>query len=396
MILKDLFSKVVFLIGAGASKEPGCLLSNDMLFKLNEILTKKLFIDSKYEKYIDDFREIYHFIMASMKYQTEIKANEIDSVSYVNIEDFVMVLRQLIDKEYTIPYPLIGNWNDKITKWELRNNDIFSQFLEFITCQLITSWTRFDLTKAKKLLQPIRTILDKSEDFKINIFSLNYDLIFESVFNSQTTRLLDNGFSEKRIDDSRIHYWSMDFDNPQSPTKINLFKLHGSIDWVYGNDSEEVFMKSDPNETGEPLMIFGSYSKMLSFDPFLYMLSSFRSKLEQSSLFITIGYSFHDKHINNLLIQQLNQNTTNGMPKRLLIIDPFLDKTSNVEFVNKLRVIQENKSINDVINFRRVSPERVRIIPTSAQKFFTDYFKDNGKLLQNQLVDIERSVNIFS
>jgi len=55
------------------------------------------------------FHEIYYFIVASLVYQCRMKDTSINQTSYLNIEDFVMVLRQLIDKEYIIPYPLIGN-----------------------------------------------------------------------------------------------------------------------------------------------------------------------------------------------------------------------------------------------------------------------------------------------
>jgi len=96
------------------------------------------------------------------------------------------------------------------------------------------------------------------------------------------------------------------------------------------SESEEILIKENIVDGRDPLIIFGSYSKMLSFDPFLYILSKFRTLLEESTIFIVIGYSFHDKYINNLLIQQLSQNTDKDIPKKLLIVDPsYKDKTKS-------------------------------------------------------------------
>jgi hypothetical protein len=395
MILNDVFNKVVFLIGAGASKDAGCKLSRDMLISLYEAINSLTSSDEDFEKYKDDFKEIYNFILASLNYQAMIKEGSSNYNSYLNIEDFVMVLRQIIDKEFIIPYPLIGNWNEKILKWELRNGDVFSRFLRFITIQLIGNWTRFDESRAENILQPLRELLNNSEKFKVNIFSLNYDLIFENVFNSATSKLLDNGFSEKRVSDKKVRYWTADFNNELSPTKINLFKLHGSLDWEYNGDSEEVLIKESIDDGREPLIIFGSYSKMLSFDPFLFILSKFRTLLEEATLFFVIGYSFHDKYINNLLIQQLSQNTGEDIPKKIFIVDPSCKDKTEIQVAESLRRIQDSKSINDIINFKHISHERIKLIPKQASEFYLEYFSHNAAELVKELGKIEQGEKWF-
>ena len=204
MTLEEIFKKVVFLLGAGASKDAGCKLSSEMLASLKIGIENLDPGASEFIKYKDDFFEIYHFILASLNYQSTMKGDLISAGSYVNIEDFVMVLRQLIDKEFVVPYPLIGNWNDKILKWEMRNGDVFQRFKDFITKLLVEDWTQFDKEKASSTLEPFRELLNHSEAFKINLFSLNYDLTFEDTFNSEEIKTLDNGFSEKTITDQKI------------------------------------------------------------------------------------------------------------------------------------------------------------------------------------------------
>jgi len=404
MNLDKAFNKIVFLLGAGASVDAGCKLSTGMLISLEKAINDLTPSDNYFNDSKEDFREIYHFILASLRYQSTLKDSSINSNAYVNIEDFVMVLRQLIDKEFIIPYPLVGNWNDKILKWELKDRrtnmlerkiNVFDRFKEFITLQLIGKWTEFNKEKAEHILQPVRDMLGNSENVVLNIFSLNYDLILEQVFNSSTYRILDNGFSERHIPDNTVRYWAADFNNELNQTKINLYKLHGSLDWEYNEATQEISIKESINDGKEPLMIFGSSSKMLSFDPFLYILGNFREKLEAATLFVVIGYSFHDKYINNLLIQQLSQNTAEDKPKKLLVVDPTRDKQTASEFTDELKLIQESKSINDIINFRHVSPERIKLILKSAPEFYAEYFADGAAELKNELEQTEQGDRLF-
>jgi hypothetical protein len=395
MTLENVFNKVVFLLGAGASKDVGCQLSSDMLRSLRKTINNLNASDKDFIKYKDDFNEIYQFIFASLNYQSTMKDTLSSEKFYLNIEDFVMILRQLIDKEFIIPYPLIGNWNDKIIKWELRNGDVFSRFKDFILLQLVREWTKFDKDKPAKVFEPIRQLLTVSDAIKLNIFSLNYDLVFEETFNLPTLRILDNGFSERTVSGETTRYWAADFNNELSPTKINLYKLHGSLDWEYNPDSEDIQIKDNINDGREPLIIFGSYSKMLSFDPFLYILSEFRTLLSQATIFIVVGYSFHDKYINNLLIQQLSNNTDEDIPKKLIIVDPSNKQKTASEVADELRHIQDSKSINDVINFRRISYERIKLISTTAAEFYKDYFSNNADLLIRELEQTEQAAKIF-
>lgn len=395
MNLDEVFKKVVFLVGAGASKDAGCKLSSDMLESLKTAINNITSSEQRFVQYKDDFNEIYHFILASLKYQSTMKDFSRNNTTYINIEDFVMVLRQLIDREYIIPYPLIGNWNDKILKWELRNGKVFEQFKNFITLQLVKDWTRFDNEKAETMLNPIKELLSTSTNIILNIFSLNYDLIFETTFNSPIHRVLDNGFSERHIQENTIRYWAADYNNEANQTKINLCKLHGSIDWEYDLESEEISIKESIDDEREPLIIFGSSSKMLSFDPFLYILSRFREKLEAATIFVVIGYSFHDKYINNLIIQQLNQNTDDDIPKKLLVVDPFPIKNTAIEFAEELKKIQDSKSINDIINFKGISADRIKLVQINTTQFYNEYFSNNASKLKEELEQTEQEERLF-
>ena len=175
MSLQNLFEKTVFLFGAGTSKDAGCFLSKEMLYDLKEsILDSEIPWSNK-----NHFFDIYNFIVQSLLYQYGLKNTEAKVSEVTNIEDFVLVLQQIIDREYVVPSPLIGNWNNKITLWESKDKNVFQDFHKFIHNRLINKWTKFNNEKAQCLLSPFQKLIQSDEKFDLRIFSLNYDIIFE-------------------------------------------------------------------------------------------------------------------------------------------------------------------------------------------------------------------------
>ena len=373
MTLKHLFEKTIFIFGAGASKDADCFLSKEMLSDL-----KKSILDSDEEQ----FSDIYDFIMQSLLYQHALKKPESKISEITNIEDFVLVLQQMIDREYIVPPPLIGNWNNKITLWEAQNKKIFKSFLKFIENHLINKWTQFDHNKAHTLLIPFRKLIQLYEKFDLRIFSLNYDTIFES-FNKENEHNVDTGFSREQ--------WVGNFNDPESPAKLKLYKLHGSVDWYFDEDEEQVkqMNKADIGKTN-PLIIFGSGPKMQSCDPFLSLLGAFNECLKSANLFIIIGYSFQDRYINNILIQNLSSDVN----KRMLVIDPSVPETKEV-FLKKIEQFQDSKSIYEKMNLTKVSPDKIGLKASSAKDFFNEYLKENCQKLKDELELVEKGESIF-
>lgn len=375
--MKHLFEKTVFLFGAGASMDAGCLSSKQMLQDLKKSILALPTEGQTREHYL----AIYDFILQSLVYQNALKNSDLKVSDITNIEDFVSVLRQMIDREYIVPAPLVGNWNNKITTWESKNEHVFKEMLNFTYDCLIKKWTAFDANKAKALVSPFSTLIASAENFDLRVFSLNYDLIFETTFNNDTERLVDVGFSQKK--------WTGDFDDPDNPAKIKLYKLHGSVDWYFDNTDEEV--KQGAQDGTRPLIVFGSGAKIQSYDPFLSLLSYFRQSLKQAQLFVVVGYSFQDKYINNILIQSLGSD----LNKKMLVVDPVLpDK--KMEFIKRVERFQSSKSLNEIISLTRISPDRVDLLKTGAQNFFNEYLGSNAEKLSAVLTDVEKGDQIFS
>lgn len=91
---------------------------------------------------------------------------------------------------------------------------------------------------------------------------------------------------------------------------VYLCKLHGSINWV--EDGITLFpireMQSKPTDKKSPVLIYPTPVKQnASFgSPYVDLFREFQKQIvhEQSVLF-TIGYSFGDEHINNIIFQAL-------------------------------------------------------------------------------------------
>lgn len=377
MSVKRLFEKTVFLFGAGASMDAGCLSSKQMLQDLKKSILALPTEGQTREHYL----AIYDFILQGLVYQNALKDSDVKVSDITNIEDFVSVLRQMIDREYIVPAPLVGNWNSKITTWESKNEYVFREMLDFTYECLIKKWTTFDVDKARTLVAPFSALIESSENFDLRVFSLNYDLIFEAIFNNERERLVDIGFSQKK--------WTGDFDDPESPAKLKLYKLHGSVDWYFDNADEEV--KQGAQDDTRPLIVFGSGAKIQSYDPFLSLLSYFRHALKEAQLFVVVGYSFQDKYINNILIQSLGSE----LNKKMLVIDPALPD-DKMAFIKRVERFQSSKSLNEIISLTRISPDRVDLLKIGAQNFFSEYLSNSAEKLSAVLTDVEKGDQVFS
>jgi hypothetical protein len=374
-----LFNDTVFFLGAGASRHVGCLTSAEMLSDLEKRINQ---LEDQARKKV--FGEIYRFVRACLGFHYSLGGANSGAGSYpVNIEDFVRVLRQVIYRDFVIPGPLIGTWTDRIIKWELTAGaGVFAEFLDFILRLLRTRWTQINQKKLPGLLGPIRKLLVASE-IEMHFFTLNYDLVLEQYFNTRGVRLVENGFDGK--------YWTGNFTDvdAQKESKINLYKLHGSLDWSYNADHEVVELKWPEND--DPLIIFGTDSKMHSVTPFLHLIAYFRERLESSRLVVTVGYSFFDPYINNILIDALSHRAE----RRLLVVDPKYKKNTASDFLQYLARVQLQGPQRGLPNLSKISLEKVRILPLLACDFFKGYLSNDAAGLWEEYERVERGMNPF-
>lgn len=150
---------------------------------------------------------------------------------------------------------------------------------------------------------------------RVKIFTLNYDTLFEQAANRGGYTVID-GFSYVQPRKFSGRYFDIDFVN-RYQTRINkeesfepkvfhLYKLHGSLTWERnGND---ISMKSNP---ADPLIIYPADEKYESSyeQPYFEMMSRFQQSLrKEDTILFVIGFGFMDKHIQNVIIEAVEQN----------------------------------------------------------------------------------------
>lgn len=167
---------------------------------------------------------------------------------------------------------------------------------------------------SRELTAPV-TNLDASVDFAtwvigeyyakpVEIFTLNYDLVFEMGLESVGAGYFDGfvGSIHARFRPDLIEPVGA---NELLPTSFaRLWKLHGSINWLVTESGEVV-------RTGAPVLGSGLAAVLPSDQkyeesrrvPFVVLQDRLRNSLaEPESITVVCGYSFGDDHINELLL----------------------------------------------------------------------------------------------
>jgi hypothetical protein len=431
MDIKEAIHKSLFFLGAGASKTAGCKLSSEMLIDLKERIqcdTDSTFLKSE--------KKALNFILSCLQYHNEWRTLDLSDKDFSftpNIEELALIIRRIRNRENFIPYPITGNWSDKLTQLEYkfqrdpseekkRGKTLLESLDYKLKCELLPDWLNFNienLTYLKILAEFFQSY--PNDNFRLDIFSLNNDIVIEE-FSKQYHLSPWRGFSNGKwvgLDVDELNF--SDFD------RINLFKLHGSIDWVRLN-TNEFKQKQDLIEQDEeniekyhnPFVIFGQGTKTFSIEPFFSLVQHFKRKLSEKEYYFVIGYSFFDPYINNLLIE-----STRGNNKKVIIINPNFGpdtiKHINKETNEKKLIYNENdffkikypdgidvnilaKYIEKVqnnafyselpeYNISQITSNNIELLPIGFDVFLQKFFENKGQLFLNFINDLEKKKN---
>lgn len=104
------------------------------------------------------------------------------------------------------------------------------------------------------------------------------------------------------------------------PNVFQFYKLHGSVDWVFGVNNAVI-----RGNTGRRAMIFPRYGKFESSyqQPFFEMMARLQMALRQPNTgLLVIGYGCRDKHLNEPLLSAVRANV--GL--KFALVDPCLNQ----------------------------------------------------------------------
>jgi hypothetical protein len=140
----------------------------------------------------------------------------------------------------------------------------------------------------------------------LQLFTTNYDLLVEQALEDKGLPFFDGFVGSRRpfFDLRAIE------DDPLPARWTRLWKLHGCVSWRLIPDGQVIRTHQDV-ATGDGLLIHPSE---LKYDqsrrmPYLAMIDRLRHFLRQPSAFlVTIGYSYTDEHLNEVVLQGLRSN----------------------------------------------------------------------------------------
>lgn len=178
----------------------------------------------------------------------------------------------------------------------------------------------------------------KIKDTRVKVFTTNYDSLWEQAAALDRFTIIDGfTYSYPRIFNGRFYDYDVVVrertrikdEDSFIPKLFHLYKVHGSIGWrIIENEIMQLPIDLSDNEKDikdlnvkDRLLIYPTNNKYESSyePPYFEMMSRFQQTLRKdNTLLITIGFSYLDKHISNVIEETLKQNPS----LNLFVVDP--------------------------------------------------------------------------
>lgn len=372
----SIHKQISFLLGAGFSIPAGLPSTFDLNRKLGGVKASEIFIHTDLtagflngredinsfqnrkekifvEEFLDFYRESvipekeFHYedffdYYSSLRYSTTLPQRE---------ESFFSNFKEKNNLE--------TNHQNILADFDNTFNQLLSRLLMKVWPQPIC-YEKEIISKYWKFLQMINSL---RESLRLNLHSLNHDLLVEFLSGSMEFRgSFSDGFSEqgsayfgnltsrcKPILDYQVRLRR--FTNTFT-SRINLYKLHGSIDQYSVNNlldqfevikipygvapytvfeervsDEELISSQRQDFLIFPYFLSGSLEKIKMYDTksyFLPQMEHFQNNLRNSEVLIVIGYGFKDSMIN-----QFVANNFSSVERKLMILIDTQNPISN-------------------------------------------------------------------
>lgn len=283
---------VIFLLGAGASKDSGMPLVAELTHALRERLPLLRDINGSP---CPEFGRIFDFVQ---KYDQSVESN------YERLFEWIKLIIDVGREPFR----------------KLIRIDIDPKLIE--TMAHLTMVVGEEIARILNSYQTSPSYLAMLGDFippnkPLKVFTLNYDCCLEDACH-------DVGIDVTTGFDPVNHRWYSALFEQQNKG-INLYKLHGSLRWFGARDRNlpddkfrrrpvplelrpEAILPSVWERFSIPMFVLGP-EKIHPFDPFVTLLSEFQKAMYSANTLVIIGYGFGDSHINDLIDRSLDAGT---------------------------------------------------------------------------------------
>ncbi len=174
-------------------------------------------------------------------------------------------------------------------------------------CRQIVDGVSLEAADATPVLRLAAWAARADYHLPVEIFTVNYDLLLETAFDSLGLPYFDGFMGSLR---ARFRTEYVEAGPSESASWLpafftRLWKLHGSVNWAWENDPRaDVVRLGGPVHDDQPAAIYPSDAK---YDesrrvPFVVLQDRFRRALHHpESLVLISGYSFGDAHLNEMI-----------------------------------------------------------------------------------------------
>jgi hypothetical protein len=173
-------------------------------------------------------------------------------------------------------------------------------------------------------------IINTSRKNPVEVFTTNYDYLFEIGFESQNLPYFD-GF----VGSFNPFFDPVSVENDLLiPNWTRLWKLHGSLGWGYNNSGTKIIrsrLLSEDRIVIYPSLLKYDDSRKQPYISYIDRLCSFLKK-DDGVLFIS-GYSFGDDHINEAIVNSLAQSKSSAVIA--FVYDDGMDEDSHCIKIGK-------------------------------------------------------------
>jgi len=309
---------IAVLLGAGASKPLGIPTTDEMA---------KEFLETTENK---ELKQIIKTVTANPDIETVIK-----------------IVRRIIELPKNEGLLLAGD-----EKTVLKLQGISDNFIK--TEKELTEFIR------KKCLDPNQekatenylSLLKLNDVADVKIFTTNYDKAVENVCNFERLEYND-GFKYSNIDGFPILDPALFEDGD-----IQIYKLHGSVDWWSDVSRSKIFrlnLELEGVKNVNNLMIYPAQKEDVFNYPFNILQSILIKTLDDVDEFIVIGHKFADPNIVSAIKVALEQRPN----FKLTIVSPSASKIKQSVFENNVKVHPVDETIENwlpqaVKNYRKI------------------------------------------
>ena len=214
------------------------------------------------------------------------------------------------------------------------------------------SWDDSKNDKLLNMYDDIFSILSESKN-KIHVFTTNYDQAIENYCDNNDKFRCNDGFGyDSNIRKSVFDKKCFDEDDQNGQIIVNLYKLHGSLNWQKHSSRMIRLDREDKNQDdSQNLVVYPTLSPKegMTSQPFKSIRDKFAECIKHMDMIVVIGYSFRDEHINKMFKDFLKDEH-----KGIVVISP----TAQKDFLENFLMGKENtyKTISEEIN-SLINPE---------------------------------------